>query len=238
MKKLSLLTIILCCWFTISCSDGDPGYCKSNSYDSAINLLSLTSFPLCGNLYRFNSHMVHVQIPTDSEIRESVGADYQPYFSNVFLTAIDIWNTELSGDIVMVPTFSESKFKVRFGDTPHEPDRYVAGLTTLAISYHQPSSYDLLISLDGNTPSDHIIDGVDIMISPRVPTRWSAHYDIDEQKLLSVTLHEFGHALGIWGHSSNPSDLMYPYPTVTYPSSTDTRTLRFVYSNKADIPIL
>lgn len=36
--------------------------------------------------------------------------------------------------------------------------------------------------------------------------------DITPSKLQTVAAHEFGHALGIDGHSDNPHDLMYPVP--------------------------
>ncbi|NJN49510.1 MAG: matrixin family metalloprotease [Alkalinema sp. RL_2_19] len=49
--------------------------------------------------------------------------------------------------------------------------------------------------------------------------------------LLSGAQHELGHALGIWGHSQNPADVMY-FAQVAKPvgiSARDVRTLKRVY---------
>jgi predicted Zn-dependent protease len=44
----------------------------------------------------------------------------------------------------------------------------------------------------------------------------------------SVVTHEIGHVLGIGAHSLEPTDLMYPFPTVLSPSPRDIATLRYV----------
>jgi Zn-dependent protease with chaperone function len=47
-------------------------------------------------------------------------------------------------------------------------------------------------------------------------------------ELLSVVVHELGHALGIGGHSDDADDVMFAVPRVTAPSGRDERTLRYV----------
>ena len=48
----------------------------------------------------------------------------------------------------------------------------------------------------------------------------------------STAVHEFGHMLGIWSHSFDPKDIMYPYATsITDLSQRDKKTLtEFLYS--------
>ncbi len=50
--------------------------------------------------------------------------------------------------------------------------------------------------------------------------------------MLSVARHEMGHAIGLWGHSPNPNDIMYFSQVSKAPliSSRDLRTLQRVYS--------
>ena len=52
----------------------------------------------------------------------------------------------------------------------------------------------------------------------------------------STAVHEFGHMLGIWTHSFNSKDIMYPYATsVTELSERDKKTLsEFLYSMTPD----
>jgi predicted Zn-dependent protease len=53
----------------------------------------------------------------------------------------------------------------------------------------------------------------------------------DEQRLLAIR-HELGHALGVWGHSSNPADIMFTHPLVNELSVRDTNTVQKMYAIK------
>ncbi|MBK8189238.1 MAG: tetratricopeptide repeat protein [Vampirovibrionales bacterium] len=43
-------------------------------------------------------------------------------------------------------------------------------------------------------------------------------------------LHELGHAIGLWGHSPDPGDVMYTHPIVSQLSARDIATIRKVYA--------
>lgn len=50
-----------------------------------------------------------------------------------------------------------------------------------------------------------------------------------DEQVYRLALHEVGHAVGIWGHSSNPSDIMFTHPVASKLSSRDVRTVRLMY---------
>lgn len=56
----------------------------------------------------------------------------------------------------------------------------------------------------------------------------------DEQskiKIKEITMHQIGHALGIYGHSSNPNDIMYENFAVDKLSERDKNTIKFIYAD-------
>ena len=50
-----------------------------------------------------------------------------------------------------------------------------------------------------------------------------------ESCLALTSIHEMGHALGIFAHSEDPEDIMYSDPEVDLPSARDRRTVEAVY---------
>ncbi len=54
-------------------------------------------------------------------------------------------------------------------------------------------------------------------------------------KMKAAAAHEFGHALGIEGHSTNPNDLMSIYYGNGNVSASDAKTIRYLYSTKPDL---
>ena len=52
----------------------------------------------------------------------------------------------------------------------------------------------------------------------------------------TVCVHEFGHAIGLWGHSPHPGDICYPTATAQQPSDRDIATLRKLYNTPLNTP--
>ncbi|MCE2401769.1 tetratricopeptide repeat protein [Candidatus Poribacteria bacterium] len=60
--------------------------------------------------------------------------------------------------------------------------------------------------------------------------------ELSQEEMRTVCLHEFAHALGLWGHSPHPGDICYPTATAQHPTQRDINTLRKLYSTPIDTP--
>ena len=60
--------------------------------------------------------------------------------------------------------------------------------------------------------------------------------ELSQEEMRTVCLHEFGHAIGLWGHSPHPGDISYPTATAQHPSERDITTLRKLYNTPLNTP--
>ena len=60
--------------------------------------------------------------------------------------------------------------------------------------------------------------------------------ELSQEEMRTVCLHEFGHAIGLWGHSPHPGDISYPTAIAQHPSPRDITTLRKLYRTPLDTP--
>ena len=59
---------------------------------------------------------------------------------------------------------------------------------------------------------------------------------LSQEELRTVCLHEFAHAIGLWGHSPHPGDICYPTATAQQPNARDIATLRKLYNTPLNTP--
>ena len=60
--------------------------------------------------------------------------------------------------------------------------------------------------------------------------------ELSQEEMRTVCLHEFGHAIGLWGHSPHPGDISYPTAITQHPSPRDIATLRKLCRTPPDTP--
>ena len=53
--------------------------------------------------------------------------------------------------------------------------------------------------------------------------------ELSQEEMRTVCLHEFGHAIGLWGHSPNTDDVCHAMATAQHPTPRDIRTLLKIY---------
>jgi hypothetical protein len=93
-------------------------------------------------------------------------------------------------------------------------------------------------SLGGNTAGrttySYTGSRLDLPVDIQLATRVGGNL-VTSQDISMAALHEMGHALGLWDHSSNSRDVMYPVASSVSFSKRDIATLYLLYTTPADI---
>ena len=74
---------------------------------------------------------------------------------------------------------------------------------------------------------------VEIILSLPKP---SAESRLSKEEIRTVCLHEFGHAIGLWGHSPDPLDISFGASIAQRPTARDRATLLKVYATPQNTP--
>jgi tetratricopeptide (TPR) repeat protein len=148
--------------------------------------------------------------------------NFQPAYANQVSKALDVWSNALGHQISFAPTTNKEQADLRVSwvnniDTKGHSDdggtAYTAGLTVPSINNNQLKYMDIKLAT------------FDIEGSPQ-----------NAETIYAVAVHEFGHSLGLLGHSPDPADIMFARNEhVTTPSKRDNNTIRLLYSSQADV---
>ena len=60
--------------------------------------------------------------------------------------------------------------------------------------------------------------------------------ELTQEEMRTVCLHEFGHAIGLWGHSPDDTDVCHAMATARHPTQRDINTLLKLYNTPLDTP--
>ncbi|MCP4297118.1 MAG: matrixin family metalloprotease [Proteobacteria bacterium] len=185
--------------------------CKSE--DSAGKAKDYMPFTSNGYLYHWTKGpTVRIYLPLTSGVSQ-----YSASFRNAFIAGISKWDLVLSKMGVSYDytgTASDNDMKVEWDDG--------SGVSTGVLGFAEIDK--------GNDPSRRIVMTTQKNYSP-----FTSHTDAE---ITAITAHEFGHMLGIWSHSFDIADLMYPFAEgITDPSNRDQETMIYLYGITPDVDL-
>jgi len=160
------------------------------------------------------SATIKIYLPTDAVASSVTG--YVTGFEAAFKAGISEWSTALSNLGVTVDytgTIQNNDIKVIWNDG--------SGVATGVLGFAavdtatDPSRYIFMTTRENYTSG------------------FPSH---STSTIKAITAHEFGHMLGIWSHSFEDVDLMYPFlQSRTTPSSRDKATMEYLYEFSPDL---
>jgi hypothetical protein len=166
-------------------------------------------------------------IPIFVHVSEPRQADYLPclYWS------FDRWAAATDGRIrfQMVPKASQAKMTllIQPGDI-FAYDGTLHGDTKYTVAGSSKRWYWMgVIPISPSIPGEGKMD-LDITVNTG-PATTTEPLLLRQRRIAAIMLHELGHALGLWGHSPDPGDIMYQTPTARDLTLRDITTIRRLY---------
>ena len=142
-------------------------------------------------------------------------------YQNTIYKALSHYNDVFAGYFKFYLTSNRNQADIKidmvshFSSNTHNEQGYIAGLTDNSFAGEERFLKKSWVQLLNTEPN--------------------SNKKITQAKVYSVALHELGHALGIVGHSPNPSDIMYAATKANEFSARDIATLKIMYSGDKEL---
>ena len=175
-----------------------------------------------GLLVRWNSK----KMPIGVYFNTSAGITVQQYCITAIKEAFDEWAKNLSGVI-----------NYKIVTNPKEANIIILFVPEINTQKIQEGDKGFISGLATYHSHNNVLDYYDIKFLTLKPDGKS----IPEAEIYNTALHEIGHALGIAGHSSNKSDIMYAINDEAKSSEKktlsvrDINTIKILYKSEADV---
>lgn len=147
--------------------------------------------------------------------------------------AVAAWRRVLQYGEVGVSFVSDSSLAqiIVRGSAPPPPPEAPSGVRSLRF-------HSVVAACEGGTDvyvsaPDHtkLWTPIRVYVIPKYPLA----LDETQACLARVAIHELGHSLGLFRHSSDSADIMYGFPKVDAPSDADAATIQFLYHQPSDL---
>ena len=147
--------------------------------------------------------------------------------------AVDAWKNVLQyGEIAVSFVNDSTTAQVIVRGSPPPPAPVAPGVRRLWASSSLPAACeggtDVFVSAPDHT---QLWTPIRVYVIPKYPLDDPATAPC----LARVSIHELGHALGLFRHSPDPLDIMYSFPSVGAPSEGDATTILTLYHQHSDL---
>lgn len=198
---------------------------SSNAATDYFNHITLFSD---GRITRF-THMP-IQVYISPVIKES------PFHPNI-VYAMEKWEQVAKGKIKfqVTDTSTDADIRISWGYSNlmdiHDTRLGSAVLRRLTDKTSPTSNVDYQV--EGTTPKHRKDISVEVIL---ILDGNEHNTELSKEEMVTVCLHEIGHAIGLWGHSPHPGDICYPTASAQTPSQRDINTLLRLYNTPIDTP--
>ena len=177
-----------------------------------------------GRITRFTQMPIRVYI--SPVLKES------PYLPEIRY-AMQAWHTVSDGDIQFeeIETPQNTDIRVSWGYTGHLTDFQDTRLGSAELTRLKDTTQTVEPDQAVSASSPAFTVEVILMLEGDATIG-----ELSQEEMRTVCLHEFGHAIGLWGHSPHPGDISYPTATAQQPTSRDIATLRRLYRTPLNTP--
>ena len=179
---------------------------------------------------------------TDMPIRVHISPTLKalPYLPEIRY-AMNAWETASDGEIRFQETENLEQADIRVTTTDSSRLRFLdtqlgsAELTRLAQDTYTVSGNDVQIQNNNtnqvsNTAANFTVEVILVLEGDGTTG------ELTQEEMRTVCLHEFGHAIGLWGHSPDPLDVCHATAATQYPTPRDIKTLLKLYNTPLHTP--